>query len=161
MARSPNLSRRGFIMSVMTFAGSIMGVVVGLPVIGYLISPALNVTKSDAWVPAGKLDSYPVGVPTPFSFTRTKVNGWEKTVNSISVFVLRDSSDNVKVLSSVCTHLGCRVTFHKDSDEYICPCHDAHFGENGKVISGPPPRPLDQYESKVDNGALLIHVTQA
>ncbi|MCL4505140.1 MAG: ubiquinol-cytochrome c reductase iron-sulfur subunit [Chloroflexi bacterium] len=161
MARSPNLSRRGFIMSVMTFAGSIMGIVVGLPVIGFLISPALNVTKSDAWVPVGKLDSYPVGVPTPFSFTRTKVNGWEKTVNSISVFVLRDATDKVRVFSSVCTHLGCRVTFHKDSNEFICPCHDAHFNKDGGVVSGPPPRPLDQYESKVENGALLIHVIQS
>ncbi len=161
MARSANVTRRGFITSVMAFAGSVMGVVVGLPVIGYLISPALNAKKSDAWIPAGKLDTYSVGVPTSFSFTRTQVNGWEKTVNSFSVYVLRDASNQVKVFSSICTHLGCRVSFHKSSEEYICPCHDAHFNINGGVVSGPPPRPLNQYESKVDNGNLMIHVIEA
>jgi menaquinol-cytochrome c reductase iron-sulfur subunit len=158
MARSSNVTRRGFITSVMAFAGSIMGAVIGLPIIGYLISPALNGSKTDAWVPVGKLDNYPPNVPTQFSFTRTKVNGWEKTVNSYSVYVLRGDSDKIKVLSSVCTHLGCRVTYSKDSDAYACPCHDGLFNREGAVISGPPPRPMDQYETKMENGTLFIRV---
>jgi menaquinol-cytochrome c reductase iron-sulfur subunit len=161
MARSSNVTRRGFITSVMAFAGSIMGVVVGLPVISYLISPALSGAKTDAWVAVGKLDSYQVGVPAPFSFTRSKVNGWEKTVNSYSVYVLRGTGQDVKVLSSVCTHLGCRVTYNKDTDVYACPCHDARFSREGAVISGPPPRPMDHYEVKNDNGTLFIRVLES
>jgi menaquinol-cytochrome c reductase iron-sulfur subunit len=160
MARSRNISRRDFTLSVMTFVGSIMGVVVGIPVIGYLISPAMSAQKSDAWIPLGSLANYPAGVPTPFSFTRTKVNGWEKTVNSLSVFVLRGEGDDVKVMSSVCTHLSCRVTWHKESDEYICPCHDAHFSRDGNVLSGPPPRPLSTFETKIESGNLFIHLVE-
>jgi menaquinol-cytochrome c reductase iron-sulfur subunit len=161
MARSSNVTRRGFITSVMAFAGSIMGIVVGLPIIGYLISPALNGRKGDSWVPVGKLDNYQLGIPTQFSFTRTKVNGWEKTVNSYSVYVLRSASDQVKVLSTVCTHLSCRVSYNKDTDVYACPCHDARFSREGAVLSGPPPRPMDQYETKNDNGTLFIRVLES
>ena len=28
---------------------------------------------------------------------------------------------------------------------YLCPCHDAKFGQQGQVLDGPPPRPLDRY----------------
>jgi Rieske Fe-S protein len=161
MARSRNLSRRDFINRVITFVGSIMGVAIGVPVVGYLISPAVKAQKADAWIPLGALNNYPAGVPTPFSFTRTKVNGWEKTVNSHSVYVLRDQGDAVKVLSSVCPHLSCRVTYHKDSDQYICPCHDAHFTRDGSVVSGPPPRPLDAFETKVEGGNLFIHLLES
>ena len=34
--------------------------------------------SKDAWIPLGKLDSFAVGKPTLSTFTRSKVNGWEK-----------------------------------------------------------------------------------
>jgi Rieske Fe-S protein len=124
---------------------SIMGIVVGLPAIGYLVSPATRSQKAEAWMPLGALENYTIGVPTLFSFTRTQKNGWEKTVNSYGVYVLRKNGDQVKVLSNICTHLGCRVRWHPDIQEYVSPCHDGHFDIEGNVTKGPPPRQLDQY----------------
>ena len=161
MSDSRNLSRRDFAKAVMTFIGSVMGVAVGVPIIGYLISPAVQTQKSDAWVPVGKLDDYKAGIPTPFSFTRSKINGWEKTVNSYTVYVVRGTGDTVRVLSSVCTHLGCRVTWKQDNSHFGCPCHDAAFSLEGEVLSGPPPRPLNQYETKQEGVNLFIHLTEA
>jgi menaquinol-cytochrome c reductase iron-sulfur subunit len=161
MAGTRNLSRREFTRNAMIFVGGIIGAVIGIPAIGYLISPAVKAQSADAWIPLGALANYPVGVPTPFSFTRTKVNGWEKTVNSFSVYVIRAADDKVNVLSNVCTHLGCRVAWNQNAGEYLCPCHDAHFGMHGEVISGPPPRPLNEYETKIENGNLFIHLLQA
>jgi Rieske Fe-S protein len=91
---------------------------------------------------------------------RSKVNGWEKTVNSYGVFVLRTADTEPLVLSNKCTHLGCHVNWDADKQEYICPCHDAQFGINGDVLGGPPPRPLERYSGdqvKVEDGTLLIH----
>ncbi len=87
MTVSHDLSRRDFVRIVMTFLGTIMAVVIGLPAIAYLFSPSVKAKESDAWIPAGKIDSYPVGVPTLFSFTRTTLNGWEKTVNSFGAYL--------------------------------------------------------------------------
>ena len=163
MAKSPHLSRKGFVTATVGVLGTIMGAVVGLPAIGYLISPATKSQESEAWIALGPLENYPIGVPTPFSFTRSKINGWEKTVNSHGVHVLRrsEAESDILVLSNVCTHLSCRVTWEEDAQEYVCPCHDAQFDINGDVSFGPPPRPLDQYETKVEEGNLFIHFVEA
>jgi menaquinol-cytochrome c reductase iron-sulfur subunit len=158
MPKSPHLSRNDFVKATIGVLGTIMGAVVGLPVIGYVISPALKRQESEAWIPAGPLENYPTGVPTLFSFTRTKVNGWERTVNSYGVYVLRKSEaeNDILALSNVCTHLSCRVTWDEGRQEYVCPCHDAQFTIDGEVATGPPPRPLDQYEIKIEEGNLSI-----
>ncbi len=154
------LSRREFVNLVVGALGGIMGAVVGIPIIGYLVSPALRAQKSDAWIPLGPLENYPIDVPTAFNFTRTKVHGWERTVSSYGVYVLRTAEDQAKVFSNVCTHLSCRVKWREDLGQYACPCHDGSFAKNGDVISGPPPRPLDQYETKVEDGKLFIHFVE-
>ncbi len=158
---SPTLSRRDFSKIVMTFLGSIMGAIVGFPLIGYIISPALKAQEVDDWVSLGPLEGYPIGMPKLFSFTRTKINGWERTTNSFGVFVMRKSASEMSVYSNVCTHLSCRVNWSDDEQAYLCPCHDAQFDVNGDVIYGPPPRPMDEYEFKIEDGNILIHLTEA
>ena len=160
MAGSHHISRRDFIKLTTAAVGTFIGAAIGLPVIGFLIDPALKSSTTDAWIPLGKLETFEIGKPTPASFTRSKANGWEKTVNSYGVFVLRTSDTETQVLSNKCTHLGCHVNWNADTQEYICPCHDAQFGINGEVLGGPPPRPLDRYSGdqlKVEDGTLLLH----
>jgi len=91
-----------------------------------------------------------------FEFTRTKVNDWERTGLSYGMFVLRQTEKDVRVFSDICTHLACRVSWHSDVQHYISPCHDGHFDISGDNISGPPPRPLDEFITKIENGNLFI-----
>ena len=35
-----------------------------------------------------------------------------------------------------CTHLGCDVKWIPGEKKYECPCHDAEFASNGKVLKG-------------------------
>ena len=164
MAGSHNLNRRDFVKLTSAAVGTIIGAAIGLPAIGYLISPALRAGGKDAWVPIGTLENIPVGEPFAFSFTRTQVNGWERTATSYGGFVLRksDKPDDLVILSSRCTHLSCQVNWHPESRSFVCPCHDASFDINGEVLAGPPPKPLDVYtEFKVDEtGQLLIHIKE-
>ncbi len=158
--RSPVLDRRGFVSIVSSVLGSMMAAIVGLPVIGYFISPAFKKTKSDNWISLGQLENYPTGSPTMFNFTQTTINGWERSSKSYGVFVLRSSGTAVEVLSDVCTHLSCRVNWNEETQEFACPCHAAFFDRNGKVKSGPPPRPLDRYEIKLEGDQLFIHLRE-
>ena len=160
--KSPTLSRRDFAKVMTAFVSSLMGAIMGIPIIGYIISPAVKGQELDDWVSVGPLENYPVSTPQLFTFTRTKVNGWERTTNSFGVYVLRNADGNVKVISNVCTHLSCRVTYKEETQSYDCPCHDAKFDINGEVLYGPPPRPLDLYhETEIDEeGNLLIHLTE-
>lgn len=160
MPTSPHLDRRQFVNVVLAFLGSIMGAIIGLPAIGYLISPAARVQKKEAWIPLGPLENYPIGTPTLFNFTRTKVHGWEKTVSSYGAYVVRFSPEHLKVFSNMCTHLSCRVNWKEDLKEYVCPCHDGHFDAEGRVTAGPPPEPLHEYEVKIEDGNLFIHFVE-
>ena len=44
----------------------------------------------------------------------------------------------------------------RTGNEYVCPCHDGFFDIDGKVVSGPPPKPLNPYQSKIENGQIMI-----
>jgi Rieske Fe-S protein len=82
-----------------------------------------------------------------------------------TVFVTRSTADGAIVaLSSRCTHLGCPVV-HRPDDEAAplhCPCHDAAFAADGRVLAGPPRRPLDRLTLEIpeaEDG--LIHLVLA
>ena len=157
------LSRRGFVAGVVGILGSIIAAIVGLPAIGYLLSPGLKSTgtSKEEWVPLGLVEDLVIGEPRLFLFTRTAQVGWERTAKSYGVYVLRNSDDSYAAFSNVCTHLSCRVSYKQDLEEYVCPCHDGHFGKDGSIISGPQPRPLDSFDYKVEEGTLMIYLVEA
>lgn len=156
---SHTLSRLEFVKGFTALTGGLIGLVLGLPAVGYLITPALKQSGDEGeFVSAGPLENYPLGEPTLFSFTRTRVNGWEKTSLSYGVYVLRQSQSEVTVFSNICTHLACRVSWKPELQEYVSPCHDGHFDKTGNVTKGPPPRPLDHHKTKIENGTLFVSV---
>ena len=151
------LSRRDFIKVALAGIGGLVGALVGLPSVAYLLSSVWQAGAEDeAVISLGALDNYPIGIPTRFDFTRTRVNGWERTAVSYGLYIVRKSESEARVFSDICTHLGCRVTWHPDIQHYISPCHDGHFDLLGKNISGPPPRPLDEFVTKIENGNLFV-----
>lgn len=72
--------------------------------------------------------------------------GQSKTirVGSTAVVVVKDR-DGFNAFSAVCTHLGCLVAWSGEQKQFLCPCHAAVFGADGRVLSGPPPAPLVRY----------------
>ena len=51
----------------------------------------------------------------------------------------------LRAFSAVCTHLDCTVKYRPELQRIHCACHNGLYDLNGQVISGPPPRPLEQY----------------
>ncbi len=155
---SNHVSRRDFIKVTAIVVGGFIGTLIGIPSIAYLLSPALKAVKDDATIALGPLEDYPIGVPTRFDFTRTKVNGWERTATNYGLYVVRKNESEARVFSDICTHLGCRVSWHPDEEHYISPCHNGHFDVIGNVVSGPPPRPLDEFITKIEDGNLFVQL---
>lgn len=56
------------------------------------------------------------------------------------------TDEGVVAFSRRCTDLGCLVSWKKDREQFVCPCHQGVFDKTGRNIAGPPPRPLDRYE---------------
>ena len=50
-----------------------------------------------------------------------------------------------KKLSRRCPHAGCNVNYNKDSNEFVCPCHQSKFNLQGKVLQGPAESNLAPY----------------
>ncbi len=158
MSDSNRIDRRDFIKAVTGVVGAIIGAGFGLPAISYLLAPALREDKAGAPVAIGKLENIPVGKFHPFSFTITKVNGWERTASNYGGYILRKSEDpdDILILSSRCTHLSCTVNWKEEAQTFICPCHDAKFDKDGKVLDGPPPEPLGRFDYSITDGILTI-----
>jgi len=156
MTYQPGISRRSFIKATAVLFSSLIGITIGVPTIAYFLSPSLRKVEDDSIVDLGPLENYPINIPTRFEFTQTKVNGWERTATNYGLYVIRRNESEVRVFSDICTHLGCRVTWYTEQQHYISPCHNGHFDVLGNVVSGPPPRPLDEYITKIENGNLLV-----
>ena len=47
------------------------------------------------------------------------------------------------------------VNWSPQARRFFSPCHGGVFDADGRVLTGPPPRPLDRYEIKIENGVLF------
>jgi len=73
--------------------------------------------------------------------------------------VLRTPSGELKAFTAVCTHLGCTVQYVPGESYILCACHNGKYDLNGQVISGPPPKALEEF-TVVEQGEDII-VTRA
>jgi menaquinol-cytochrome c reductase iron-sulfur subunit len=152
---SPKMSRRQFMAATIYAVGGLIGVTVAVPAIEYIVGPALT-KNAQNWIQLGVVDKIELNTPTLFKATIQNQTGWINSQEEISVYVLTEDGQTYTALSNVCTHLGCHIRWNPDDNEFACPCHNGVFAKDGSVISGPPPRPLDHYQTKVENGFLYI-----
>jgi nitrite reductase/ring-hydroxylating ferredoxin subunit len=83
----------------------------------------------------------------------TKIRGKE-------LLLVRDGQDSAHAFEAKCPHEFCDVNYQPESRKLECPCHDAHFDLDGKVLDGPPPRPLQTYPALVDGDRILIRIPE-
>lgn len=70
--------------------------------------------------------------------------------------LIHDEEGNFKAFSLVCTHMACVVSWLSEKKEFYCPCHDGYFDADGKVLSGPPPAPLERWLVEVKSDQILV-----
>jgi menaquinol-cytochrome c reductase iron-sulfur subunit len=150
------LDRRGF-MGFMTWAiAGLISAGFGIPAIVYIIAPAVRKQEEQDWIRLGSANKVELGTPTLFKTKIERQTGWITDEEELSIYVLTDNGRDFVAMSNICTHLGCRVRWITDQEQFFCPCHNAAFAKNGDVASGPPPRPLDQYQVKEEDGQLYV-----
>jgi menaquinol-cytochrome c reductase iron-sulfur subunit len=149
------MGRRDFMKAAILGIGGLIGAAIGVPAIGYIVGPALKKT-AEAWVRLGSITKIELNDPTLFKTTVETQTGWISTQEEVSAYVVTENGDEFIAISNICTHLGCRVRWIAEEGSFFCPCHNGVFAKDGTVISGPPPRPLDRFETKVEDGILYI-----
>ncbi len=147
-------TRRGFFEWVTAAAAGLIGLGVGIPLVGFLVGPALK-RRERPWVNLGRVDAVPVGTPTQLEYQQSVQDGWFTSTVRKGVWAVRDG-DQVTCFAPTCTHLGCGFAWDTTEQVFKCPCHGSVFEKNGQVKAGPAPRPLDVLPSKVEEGHLHI-----
>ena len=72
------------------------------------------------------------------------------------VIVVRTSNGDVRAFAATCTHLDCTVQFKKELGVIWCACHNGKYDLNGRNISGPPPKPLDEFRVIIKNEEVFV-----
>jgi Rieske Fe-S protein len=153
------VDRREFLGTATVAIGGFISLGIGIPAVAYVVGPALQETTQEDWVNLGPVSKVEIDTPTLFKTTIERQTGWIINQQDISVYVLTDNGRDFAAMSNICTHLGCRVRWIDDQEQFFCPCHNAIFDTAGNVVDGPPPRPLDRYEVRVEDDQLYIKVS--
>lgn len=149
------IARRDFLTRATAALTAVIGAALSATGVGYFISPAFQKRK-EGWVDLGRSGDFKPGSPALVEFTQRRRDAWVTSERRSSAWVVTGDGKTFTAFDPRCTHLGCPYRWDKDTSRFVCPCHTAVFGPDGKVISGPPPRPLDQYQTKVEGGRLQI-----
>lgn len=154
--------RRNFVTKAAAIVvGGLISVVA--PVAGVLtfLDPLRRKSDTRGMVRIAPFSSLPEnGEPRKFPVLDTLVDAWNKTENVPigSVYVQRTGDDTVRVLNSVCPHLGCSVGYRAATQGYFCPCHKSAFAISGAIADpkSPSPRGMDELTAEVRNGEIWV-----
>ena len=149
------LSRRAFLGRCIAFLGTLIAAILGSIGGRYVLFPLFKHRRED-WVDLGPIADIRPGRPMKVEFVQRRHDAWMTTERRASAWVLTPNGKDFVVFDPRCTHLGCPYRWDNERKQFLCPCHAGIFNINGGVVSGPPPRPLDQYPHTVRDGQLLI-----
>ena len=130
----------------------------------FLVLGSLGMFAGNLWLLAKSLFRPAAARLPPMVVTRLS----ELPVGGVKVFaypgpedrclLVRYAEDGWAAYSQKCTHLSCAVYYAHASRRLVCPCHHGFFAvEDGRVLQGPPPRPLPRVRLQ-RRGDLLVAV---
>ena len=147
------LSRRQFAVLGTQVAGAVVAVLLGIPIVGFLISPLFR-REPVVWRKVGDISGVPDAQPTKFEVSFPQ-DAWTDADIKAAVYVVKRNSD-YKIFSNVCTHMQCPVRWESALGQFLCPCHGGLYDMNGANVGGPPPKPLPEYVHRIDGTTLFV-----
>jgi len=156
---SEGLTRRRFVLLKIGVAlNAVAGVMLAVPIVGYLLSPGRKKRMREAlsWVELGELSTFPEGQTRMATFRNPSTRPWDGPTADIPCWVRRLQGQSFQVFAINCAHLGCPVRWFPQSNLFMCPCHGGAYYADGARAAGPPPRGLFKYDFKVENDRLFI-----
>jgi menaquinol-cytochrome c reductase iron-sulfur subunit len=155
--KSAGHSRRVFLFKLSLLLNGAVGAVLAVPILGYLLGPAVKKSSSDnSWINLGPLSDFPEGETRLVNYRNPVTTQWDGQTGDIPCWVRRVSGSTFQVFAINCAHLGCPVRWFAQSELFLCPCHGGAYYANGARASGPPERGLFEYDHKIDGGSLMI-----
>lgn len=121
----------------------------------FLVLTSFGMFAGNVWIWVKSLFAKPLS-----SLPEVQVaNASEVPVGAVKLFtyptpidtaiMVRKADGSLIAYSQKCTHLSCAVYYSREHNRLECPCHEGYFSiDNGRVLQGPPPRPLPRIHLK-------------
>ncbi len=128
----------------------------------FLVLTSAGMFAGNIWIWAKALLEAPAGELPQILIARSS----EILVGGVKLFtyptpqdpciMVRKGDGQLAAYSQKCTHLSCAVYYAADRNRLECPCHEGYFSvETGRVLQGPPPRPLPRVHV-VERGGEIV-----
>jgi menaquinol-cytochrome c reductase iron-sulfur subunit len=150
-------NRRSFLGALLAVGSVFVGALLSIPVIRFAIFPLIRRTTDLKSSPVGSLSEFSSLIePAMRTIQIEQIDGWRKTISEKVVYITKGQQNQLRVLTSICPHLGCTVPWNKEKKQFICPCHGGTFSADGSRVSGPSQRGMDALQTSVQDGELLV-----
>lgn len=153
---TPDPTRRDWLFAAGVALNVTAGVLLAVPLIGFVFSSFVERRDPRDWISLGPLDSYPEKTTRIAMYRNPYTRPWDGQTADIPCWVRRLRGNQFQVFAINCAHLGCPVRWFQESGLFLCPCHGGAYYEDGQRAAGPPPRGLFEYSYKVDKGELWV-----
>lgn len=145
--------RRRFVKAALGAITAVITAVIGVPLAGLFALPALKRSER-RWLEVGPVGDFVEGAITKIVAKPLIAQVWPYETSRVALYVLHQGDGKFVLYDIHCTHVGCPVRWNVRAGRFFSPCHGGVFDKEGRVLAGPPPRPLDRYEFKVEKGVL-------
>lgn len=142
-------TRRGLLRAFVNTTAALIGAALAGVIGRFAVVPRAK--AEEHWIRATPLADLDPGKPRPIVVAVPRQEGWSRTRANETVFVVWDGLSGVSAMSATCTHLGCRVRWDQHAERFKCPCHGGQYDAKGRVVSGPPPRPLARLAARIND----------
>ncbi|MGI8631261.1 MAG: ubiquinol-cytochrome c reductase iron-sulfur subunit [Solirubrobacterales bacterium] len=154
------VTRRRLFEGAVQAVGGVAVAGIALPVVGFAAAPVFS-QRDEKWEAVGAPDLFDKTSYRQVVITLVDDIG---EAGKTTVYVREAAPDTFPMekdtkyiaITTRCAHLGCPVRYIEAAGNFICPCHGGVYDFQGKVIGGPPVRPLDRFQTRLRNGQVEI-----
>jgi Rieske Fe-S protein len=130
--------------------------------LGFLVGTGVAASLVSIFYPVLKFILPPVAEELDSDTVAAKVG--ELTPNAAKIFrfgnrpglLVCQPDGSFAAFSAVCTHLNCTVQYRSREHDIWCACHNGVYNLQGGNVSGPPPRPLEQFAVHVRGKDVVV-----
>jgi menaquinol-cytochrome c reductase iron-sulfur subunit len=150
------ISRQKMLTRATIGLGSAMGAIIAAPAAATVLAPVFKQVKSYL-VDIGRATLYPEVEPGKIPWHTATFESAPDDRSGLArrlVYIRNDGDGKFTAISNTCMHVGCPV--QANATGFACPCHGGQYDREGRRIAGPPVRPLNRYDTSIDDRGHLI-----